>query len=234
MDDFEKKLFVQLDDDFPGVRVQALDSWRDYLKKAGRTVRDVLHEFENSISQQKYSDLEAQHNTALQNNAEFAQRHHLQEQKIAELSRKVALYRGVAAIRLNGRRAAGLAALPVIAWFGYQHFAASSWPENADNGLRRIASNEVVWGGQWFDKPFVKMIGGNSYWVLVRGQVDSANFSDKDGRAVVMRCLHVFAVQAEANSGEYVTPQPYSVLGWLRWPERVVHCTPSPNQEASR
>ena len=34
MDDFEKKLFAQLDDDFPGVRVQALDSWRDHLKKA--------------------------------------------------------------------------------------------------------------------------------------------------------------------------------------------------------
>jgi hypothetical protein len=233
MDDFEKKLFVQLDDDFPGVRVQALDSLRDHLKKTGQSFRDVLHEFENSIPQQKYSDLEMQHNTALKHNAEFVQRHQNQEQKIAELSRKVALYKGVAAIRLNGRRVATWLALPVIAWFGYQHFATAAWPENADSGLRHMAASEVVWG-QWFDKPFVKMIGGKPLWVLVKGQVDSTNFSDRDGRVVAMRCMHVFAVQAEANSGEYVTPQPYSVLGWLKWPERVVQCTPSPNQEAAR
>jgi hypothetical protein len=234
MDDFEKKLFVQLDDDFPGVRVQALDSLRDHLKKTGQSFRDILHEFENSIPQQKYADLEAQHNTALQHNAEFAQRDQQQEQKIAELSRKVALYKAVASVRLNWRWAAGLAVLPVIGWFGYQFLVAPAWPENADSGLRHMASSEVVWG-QWFDKPFVKTIAGKPLWVLVQGQVDSTNFSDKDGRAIVMHCLHVFAAPAEPDSGAYVKPQPYGLFGWLKWPERVVHCTPAPNQnEASR
>jgi hypothetical protein len=234
MDDFEKKLFVQLDDDFPGVRVQALDSWRDYLKKAGRSVRDVLHEFENSISQQKYADLEAQHNIALQHNTEFAQRNQQQEQKIAELSRKVALYKAVATVQLNWRWVAGLAMLPIIGWIGYQFLLAPAWPENADNGLRHMASSEVVWG-QWFDKPFVKTIGGKPLWVLVQGQVDNTNFSDKIGRPVVMRCVHVYAVEAEPDSGQFVKPEPYLFGWWLRWPEHVVHCTPAPNQtEASR
>jgi hypothetical protein len=234
MDDFEKKLIAQFGDDFPGVRVQALDSWRDYLKKNGRTVNDVLHEFETSISQQKYAELEAQHNTALQHNTEFAQRNQQQEQKITELSRKVALYKVVATVQLNWRWAAGLAVLPIIGWCGYQYFLARSWPDNADSGLRHMASSEVVWGQ--FDKPFVKTIASKPLWVLVQGQVDNTNFADKDGRPVLMRCVHIYAVPAEtADSGEYARPQPYGLFGWLRWPERAVHCTPAPNQtEASR
>jgi hypothetical protein len=232
MDDLAKKKFVQLDSEFPGVRVEALDSLRDDLKKAGSSFRDVLYEFETSIPQQKYSDIEAKLKAAEQHNAQWVQHSQQQEQKIAELNRKAALYKGVAAVRLNWRWVAALVALPVIGWFGYQYVSAASWPDGATAGLRNAVGN-LAWG-QSFDKPFVSVIGGKPYWVLIHGVVDGAGFADKDGRAVVMRCLHVFAVPADADSGMYAKPEPYNLLGGLKWPERIVRCAPSPNQEASR
>jgi len=42
MDDLEKKLFAQLDDDMPGVRSNALEALREHLKAAGRTFRDFV------------------------------------------------------------------------------------------------------------------------------------------------------------------------------------------------
>ena len=58
MDDLEKKLFKQLDDEMPGVRANALEALREHLKKLGRTFRDVLADLENAMPAAKAEELE--------------------------------------------------------------------------------------------------------------------------------------------------------------------------------
>jgi hypothetical protein len=240
MDDHAKKLFVQLDDDFPGVRVQALDALRDYLKKAGQSLRDVLHDIENAIPAQRYSDLETKYNgvvddynKAVQQNAQWALSDQKKEQAIAALRREVMVYKGLVWLRLNRTRialgAVGLAALLAAALHDY-----NPPPPAAEAGLRAVA-NAAVWD-QGFNTPFVTQIGGDPYWIMLRGDTDTDAFSDRQGRTISMRCLHVFAAPAQADFGQFRKPQPYALFGfgWLRWPERVKQCRPAPNQEASK
>lgn len=239
MDAHGKKLFVQLDDDFPGVRANALDSLRDHLKKAGQSFRDILHEIDTAISAQKYAELETNYNQALQDNAAWVQRGQQQDQKIAQhektisdLRRKVAFYKGLRWTLRNWIWLGACALLPVVGWFAYPYAMAPAWPDAATAGLRSAAM--TMRGGASSDKPFVSVIAGKPYWVLLRGETDIASYADKDGRALAMRCLHVFAVPAEPDSGAFLKADPYTWFGQLKWPERVVHCTPSPTQEAAR
>jgi hypothetical protein len=240
MDDHAKKLFVQCDDDFPGVRVQALDALRDYLKKSGETLRDILHDIETAIPQQKYSDLETKYNgvvgdynKAVLENAQWVQRDQQQEKAIAALRREVLTYKSLVWMRLNRTRLIGSAVIAAGVLFAALHDF-EEWPASVDAGLRSVANNSV-WG-EGFDKPFVTKIGDKSYWVIVRGDTDTRSFSDRQGHTISMRCLHVFAAQAQADSGQFRKPHPYALFGfgWLSWPERVTQCRPAPNQEVAR
>ena len=58
MDDLEKKLLLQLDDEMPGVRTNALEALREHLKKQGRTFRDLVADLENAMSAAKVEELE--------------------------------------------------------------------------------------------------------------------------------------------------------------------------------
>jgi hypothetical protein len=239
MDDHAKKLFAQCDDDFPGVRVQALDALRDYLKKSSQTLRDVLHEIETAIPAQKYSDLETKYNGAVDDynqavteNAQWVQRDQQQEKAIAALRREVMTYKSLVWMRLNRKRLIGGAVMAAAALFASLHDF-GTWPPSVDAGLRSLANN-AVWD-QGFDKPFVAKIGDKPYWVMIRGDTDTGSFSDRLGHTISMRCLHVFAAEAEADSGQFRKPHPYALFGfgWLSWPERVTQCRPAPNQEAT-
>jgi len=48
MDDLERKLFAQLDDDFPGVRSNAFEMLREHLRKEGRSFRAIVQEVEGA------------------------------------------------------------------------------------------------------------------------------------------------------------------------------------------
>lgn len=237
MDDHAKKLFAQLDDDFPGVRVQALDALRDHLKKGGSSFRDILADIESTGK--KLTDLEALYKTAEQHNAQWQQRGQQQDQRIAALTREVAIWKAAAKLRANWRVVAavavGVVGLPLIGWFGYQEVSNRTWPDSAAATLRTalpsydsfLTQKSVAWG-HWFNRPFVIDFGGKPFWVLYRGEIDKTGYADREGRTVVMRCLHVFGAPAEAASGEYLKPEPYNLFGWLKWPERAAQCEPAP------
>jgi hypothetical protein len=240
LDDLAKKLFAQCDDDFPGVRVQALDALRDHLKKSGQSLRDVLHEIETAIPAQKYSDIETKynslvddHNKALLENAQWVQRDQQQEKAIAALRREVITYKSLVWMRLNRKRLITGAMVAVGVLFASLHDY-DTWPPSVDAGLRSVAAN-AVWD-QGFDKPSIIQIGSKPYWVMIKGDTDTNSFSDRQGHTISMRCLRVFAAEAEADSGQYRKPHPYALFGfgWLSWPERARLCRPAPNQEASQ
>jgi hypothetical protein len=204
MDDFAKKLFTQLDDDSPAVREKALDAFVKSLKAAKQSFRDLLHEIEQGAEA---------------------------KQKCAELDAKISRSRAPWVGR-HKLKIALCAALPVAGLCGYERYAREPWPDSADAGLRSLARN-AAWGDQ-FDKPFVTTVANKPLWVLLRGEINAASFADPKGNPVVMRCLHVFAVPAEPDSGEFRKVDPYGVLGWVRWPERIVHCQPSPDQKEAQ
>ena len=228
-----KKIFVRLDADMPGERVNAVDLLHEHLKKIGQTCRDILHEFEQAIPAQKFADLEQRYNTAAQDNAAWVQRGQQQDQEIAQLRRAVVALKGAVWSRLNWKPAVFIAAMPVVAWFAYARLTAPPWPEGLDFSLR--AAVQSVPPAQ-FGNPFVTRLQGKPYWLLIRGEIDSTSFANDQGRLVAMRCLHVFGAPAAQDSGQYLKPQPYSLFGfgWLSWPERLVECAPAPEREASR
>lgn len=242
MDDFDKKLFVQLDDDSPAVSEKALQTLAKRLKASKQSFRDLLHEIEQGAeAQQKYAALDVQYQEALQHSAQWAQRDQAMQQDIARLQqengalrRRVAVQRTLSWFRFNRMKLAVGSALLVGSLITYERYLVEPWPASADAALRTIARS-ATWG-QWFDKPFVApSIAGKPIWVLLHGEIDADDFEDSTGQPVVMRCVHVFAAPAEPDSGEYRSADPYFFSLWRRWPERLVHCQPSPNQrEAQR
>jgi hypothetical protein len=221
MDDFAKKLFTQLDDDSPAVREKALDAFLKSLKAAKQTFRDLLHEIEQGAeAKQKCAALDAKYQEAVQR---------LRQVKGA---RRSMLRTAMSWVGRHKLKIALCAALPVAGLCGYERYAREPWPDNADAGLRSLVRN-AAWGDQ-FDKPFVSTVANKPVWVLLRGEINAVSFSDPKGNPVVMRCLHVFAVPAEPNSGEFRRVDPYGVFGWVRWPERLVQCQPSPDQKEAQ
>ena len=240
MDEFQKKLFVQLDDDGSAVREKALDTFVKSLKAAKQSFRDLLHEFEQGAEAVKnYAELDVKYQEALAHNAQWTQRDQAMQQQVAQLQqenaalkRRVAIAKTTSWLRRHKVRAAVLAVLPVVAVCAYYKYTIQPWPEAADAGLRSLAHN-TAWG-DWFDKPFVSTVGNKPLWVLLHGEINRSSFSDNKGRPVVMRCLHVFAIPAEPDSGAFLKVDPYGFFGWVRWPERVVQCQPSPDQKEAQ
>ena len=214
--------------------MNALDLLYDHLQKIGQKFSDLVHEFEQAIPAQKYADLEQLYNQAAKDNAAWALRYNEQEKLLNAASRQLAFYRHASQIKANWHVLAGATVLLAAAVFGYQRWTAVPWPDRGDADLRSIAGN-VTWGLS-FDEPFVATVAGRPYWLLLRGDIDTSSYVDGSGRHVVMRCLHVFAAPADAASGQYRAPNPYSFFGfgWLQWPERYAACQKSPDQSLAQ
>jgi hypothetical protein len=224
MDDLEKKLFAQLDDDAPGIRVNALEAWREHLKKAGRTVRDVIADFDNALSPAKAEELEKKL-------AEYIDANKAAQNRDAAQRAEIKALKGALWVKTNWKMVgAGVAALLVVVtgYCAYERYLSRSEAVNA--GLR-AAVTEATWGEGW-SEPVAARVGGEPYWIMFRGDIDASSYSDNNGRSVEMRCLHLYAAPAEPYSSQYYKPSPRNFLGWVRWPELAMKCRPSPNQQA--
>src|ERR1700760_515749 len=95
MDAHAKKLFPQLDDDFPGVRVQAVDALHAHHKKIGATFRGYLADLEQAgTAGNELTTLRADLAKAKQDNAAWCQRDAENSKEIAALKRQLALRQG--------------------------------------------------------------------------------------------------------------------------------------------
>jgi hypothetical protein len=224
MDDLAKKLFAQLDDDMPGLRGNALEALREHLKKAGRTFRDIVADIENALPLAKAEELEKKLADYMTANAAAARRDAAQRREIATL--KAALW-----VKVNWKITGSAAAALLVAVTGYGAYERYWSRSDAVNAGLRAAVAEATWGEGW-SEPFVSRVGGEPYWLLLRGDVDASSYSDRHGRPVEMRCLHLYATPAQPDSGQYVKPSPRNFLGWVSWPELATQCRLSPNQQA--
>jgi hypothetical protein len=246
MDALAKKLFVQLDDDFPGVRMQALDSLRDHLKKAGQSFRDILADIDTT---------EAELKTAKEHNDQWQKWRDQQDQimaakdqRIAALNRQVTVYKAAAKLRANWRVVAAVVAavvaVPVIGLVGYGYISAPPWPPDADADLHKLLDSAHFVNRAVEDSvmapgasPYVlNTIAGRYYWVLYRPEIDASSYSDIRGRPVKTYCMHVYSAPAEAANGMFLTPHAYGLFGFgsIQWPERIVKCDPAIVAEASK
>jgi hypothetical protein len=224
MDDLEKKLFVQLDDDMAGQRSNALELLREHLKKAGRTFRDIVADIENGIPKAKAEELEKKLADYMTANAAAAKRD-------AALTREIATLKAALWVKVKWKPvSAGAVALlvAVIASWAYERYWSRS--ESVTAGLRAAVAS-ATWGEGW-GEPFASKIGGEPYWLMFRGDIDASSYSDSHGNPVEMRCLHLYASPAQPDSGQYRKPSPRSFLGWVNWPELAMQCKPSPIQKA--
>lgn len=224
MDDREKKLMQQLDDEMPGVRANALESLREHLNKGGRKFCDLVADLENAVSPAAADELRetlAEHvklnQAAKRNDAIYR----------AEIKALKAALWVKGHWKISGAVAGVVVAVAVGGW-AYQHYFSRSEAVNA--GLR-AAVLSATWGDGW-GEPVAAKIAGEPYWLMFRGDIDASTYSDNHGNAVEMRCLHLYAAPAEPYSSQFVKPSPRNFLGWVKWPELATHCKPSPNQRA--
>jgi hypothetical protein len=226
MDDLEKKMFLQFDDDMPAQRANAVEMLREHLKKAGRTFRDLVADLDNAMSPAKAEELEKNLADYIKANAAGEKRDAVQQRKIAEL--KAALW-----VKTNWKMVgAGAAALLVVVAGGWTYERYWSRSDAVTAGLRATVAS-ATWGEGW-GEPFASRIGGEPYWLMFRGDIDASNYSDSHGNPVEMRCLHLYAAPAEPDSGQYRKASPRNLLGWVNWPELAMQCKPSPNQRADK
>jgi hypothetical protein len=224
MDDLEKKLFGQLDDEMPGVRSNAFEALREHLQKAGRKFRDVVADLENALPAEKAAELEKKLADYVKANEAAQRRDKTQRLEIAEL--KAALWIKVN-WKITGSVAAGVLVLAAAAC-AYQRYWSRSDAVNA--GLR-AAVVSAPWGDGW-GEPFAAKIGGEPYWLMYRGDIDGSSYSDNHGNIIEMRCVHLYAAPAHPYSSQYYKPSPRNFLGWVTWPELAMQCKPSPTQKA--
>lgn len=225
MDDREKNLFVQFDDDMPAVRANAFEALREHLKKADRKFRDLVADLDNAMPADKAAELEKQLADYVKANEAAQKRDAAQRREIATL--KAALWVKVN-WKISGAVAAGLLVVVSGIW-SYERYWSRS--DAVEAGLRAAVAS-AVWGEGW-GEPFAAKIGGEPYWLMYRGDIDASSYSDGHGKTLEMRCLHLYAAPAEPYAaGQFLKPAPRDFLGWVRWPELAMRCKPSPNRQA--
>ena len=205
----------------PGVRQNALEAWLEHLKKAGRTVRDVVADFDNAMPPAKAEELEKKLAEYLKANEAAKKRDATQRAEIKAL--KAAVW-----VKVNWKITGSVAAALLVAVTGYWAYERYWSRSDAVNLGLRAAVAEATWGEGW-GEPFAARIGGEPYWLMFRGDIDGSSYSSRDSKPVEMRCLHLYAAPADPTFGEYLKPSP-RFLGWVRWPELAVRCWPSPDQ----
>jgi hypothetical protein len=225
MDDLTKKLFVQLDDDMPAVRANALEALREHLLKQTppRTFRDLAADFDNAVPPARLEELDRQLADYIKANAAAQKRDAAQKREIATL--KAALWIKVN-WKISSAVAAGLRVL-VAGVSAYERYWSRSDAVNA--GLRSAVVS-ASWSEGW-GEPVAARIGGEPYWLMFRGDTDESSYSDNRGNTVEMRCLHLYASPATPYSGQFFKPSPRNFLGWMTWPELAMQCKPSSNNQ---
>jgi hypothetical protein len=225
MDDLEKKLVVQGDDD--AVRLKAFEAWHDHRTKEGRTWRDFVADYESALPKAKADELEKKLDEYVKANAAAAKQDATQKREIARLKAelKAALW-----VKANWKMVGAGAAALVAAVSGYWAYERYWSRSDAVTAGLHAAVASATWGEGW-SEPVALRIGGEPYWLMFRGNIDASNYSNRNGRAVEMRCLHLYAAPAQPDSGQYLKPSP-RFLGVVTWPEVGMQCKPSPNQQA--
>ena len=199
MDDLEKKLFPQFDDEMPGVRANALEAWREHLKKAGRAVP-------RSRRRSRKRDAAGQGRRAEKKLAEYMKANAAAAEARCRTTGARSSQRLKAALwvkanwKMIGAVAAALLVVVTGCW-AYERYWSRSEAVNA--GLRAAVAS-ATWGEGW-SEPFARRIGGEPYWLMFRGDIDASSYSDNHGQPVEMRCLHLYA--APARTGLRPVPQ---------------------------
>ena len=228
LDDVEKKFVPQLDDPMPGQRTNALEMWREHnLKKdPPRHFRDLVADIDKALPPAEAEELKKKLAAYMKAN-DAAQKHDAaQKREIAEL--KAALW-----VKVNWKTIGAVAAALLVAVTGgwaYERYWSHSDAVMA--GLRAAVTSEK-WS-EGLSEPAARMIGGEHYWLLFRGDIDASSYSDSHGRPLEMRCLHLYATPAEPDSGQYRKPSPRNFLGRINWPELAMSCKPAPLQKADK
>lgn len=241
MDDTERKMFAQFDDDMPAQRVNALELLREHLQK--KTPRQFFRDFIAEIEAAEKTaarGVELEKEVAVLKQASaadhqnFNQRYNKLAADYASLQRRINLLLPVK--RHWKRLAAGLAA-PVIAaglWCFYPTETAAHRAA-VDAEFKELAAT-LKWapGGEYSD-PVVILAAKQPYWVIARFDANSAH-ENAGGAVVTVQCVHLYAAPAEPDAGVFLKPHPYSLFGfgWLRWPERGTDCKPETFRSAGK
>jgi hypothetical protein len=135
MDQMAKKLFVQLGDDFPGVRANACDALYQHLQKTGETYSGYIAEIDNAEASaqknaelqkryddaiQKYGELEQLYRKAAADNAQWAQQHQSVTQPVSAYSNTPKMQHPL--------RAIGLVALVLLGGTGAYFWHSATLP----------------------------------------------------------------------------------------------------------
>lgn len=229
MDDTERKIFVQMDDDMAAQRVNALEMLREHMKKKTppRFFRDIAQDDETAgatIAALQAQVLQEQQLNA-QNQQNFTQQYGKLQADYVTLKR---LVDPVLWGQKHWKKLAAGAAVPLLAatvWL--------CWPaetavhrEAVDDSFNALAA-ATPWQVSGELRPVVRIADGQPYWVTARFDANAAHYN-ADGEAVTVQCVHLYAAPAVRDAGVYLEPHPYSLfgVGWLTWPERGASCKP--------
>src|SRR4051794_26457961 len=132
MDDLEKKMFVQLDDEMPSQRINALERLREYnlRKDPPRHCRDMVADFESAMSPAEAEELRKNLADHIAANAAAQKLHAADTRQIATL--KAALW-----VKVNWKTIGAIAAVLLVVvtgWWAYERYWSRS--EAVTSGLR--------------------------------------------------------------------------------------------------
>jgi hypothetical protein len=221
-----RKIFARLDSDTPGEREAAAHLLHAELKgrtAAPRSCVDLLDALDNNVPKAIYDAAALKLGQAEQRIAEL-------EQDNARLGKKLRVVKAVAFIQFHWR---GWAALAVVvmgalgAWHWWNKTQGADERAAVDASLQHLLDVYQGWGERWgegYSKPVVVTAAGENYWAILYGDTDTSH-TDSQARPVTLRCLHLYAAPAIAESDSFREPKPFGLFGWwLKWPERAALC----------
>jgi hypothetical protein len=231
MEEIERKIFAQLDDQERGLRTSAFEKLYAHfaMQTPPRFFRDILQELEKGEEAAKKC-------TALENNVtvlkqasvadhqNFNQRYGKLAGDYAKLQRRLSVLQW---IRKYGRGLAIAACLPVLAGAAWHYYPVESSTQRAAVDAHFAA---LAWDIKWVaateaSDPVVMIAAGQPYWVIARFD---ANWSHENasGAVVMVKCVHIYASPAVRDAGVFLKAHPYSLFGWgwISWPERGTSC----------
>jgi hypothetical protein len=229
MDDLEKKLLKQCDDEMPAVRQNALEALREHMLKQTppRHFRDLVADFDNAMPPAKAEELQKKLAEFIKANAAGQKRDADQQREIAKLKAdlKAALW-----IKANWKIIGAVTACLLVVVSGIWSYERYWSRSDAVNAGARATVASATWGEGW-GEPVAAKLGGESWWLMFRGDTDASSYADSRGKPIEMRCMHLYASPALPDSGQYIKPSP-RFLGIVTWPELATVCKPSPNRQA--
>jgi hypothetical protein len=220
-----QKLVAMMDSDQSGERQTALDMIHDRRgQNSWPKFVDLLRPFTDTVPLAQYQKLESDLAGWIAT-----------ADQLARNNKKLWAMLG---LKESARRVGIAAAVIAAAFGGYRvllggyHFL---WPDA--RAASELSQAMLVEMARWKDWPRPNAVGDSSpvthnfsgqiYWVVIRGEIDKTSRVDDYGRPVSRYCQHYHAAKAEydpAPPASYLTPQPYSWLGRMKWPEIAMQC----------